>query len=268
MVLFGGSSVLTSYLPDEHKHHTVLVRELAKAYPEQAIEVFNHADNGEFLARYLLRGTYERHRTAMTGIDVAIIRFGINDQKRVDAPEFRRQLERFATLLKEDFPGVRVLIETGAYVDYPAHYSFDRNRFLNPFWAVARLVSEEIGYPLIDLYAATLAEAKAGNWDIRVRKKETGKDFVIDASQDPGQENNPDWFTDIHPNPEGVRLAVREEVKALLTVFPRRLPAGQVARVRASRPDAFYEGYLEFPAERLLVLKNTAIKDQLQQPTN
>lgn len=270
VALFGGSSVATTYLPEESKHHAVLEKELAKAYPGQAIKVSNFADNGEFIARYLLRGTYEKHRESVPGIDVAIIRFGANDIKRMDGAEYRGQLEKFIELLKKDFPRIQIILETGMYVDYPAHYSSDRNKKLNPAWQVSRDIAAKDGYPLVDYYETVKVETAAGNWDVRVRTKRkdkpAGERFILDASQDAGKENDPKWFTDIHPNPKGVQMAVREEVKTLKAHFPEKLPSGEKALKREAKSPADYSEYLNFPPGRLeLKGKNP---DQLQEATH
>lgn len=268
IALFGGSSVLTRYLPEEHRHDTVLMRELAVAYPDQRIEVVNLADNGEYIARYFLRGAYERHRRAQSGIDVAIIRFGTNDQKYMAPQEYRSHLERLIEILQSDFPGVQIVLETGIYLDYPRRYSFDRNAILNPFWQVTRELAEQDGYALTDYYEAVRQETKAGNWDVRVRKHSGGNaPFILDSSQDAGKENDPVWFSDVHPNPEGVLLAVREEVKTLKALFPERLPVGQKAHTRGSRPASWYADYLGFSPERMNRRRTSAPKDQLQEAT-
>lgn len=260
IVLFGGSSVRTSYLPPAAQHHVVLSGLLQAAYPGQAICVENRADNGEFIARYLLSETYERHRMALPGIDVAIIRFGTNDQKRMGIEEYRSQFEKFLALLEQDFPGLHVILETGIYVDYPRHYNFDRNLVLDPYWQVSRDLARERKLPLVDYYAACRREANLGNWDIRVRRG-----LVIDAAQDAGREGSADWFTDIHPNPRGTRLAATEEVQALRAAFPRQLPAGQVARPRESKGREFYEQYLDFSSDRLIVRAAPILCDALQE---
>lgn len=262
VALFGGSSVATTYLPEESKHHVALEKELTKAYPEQAIKVSNFADNGEFIARYLLRGAYEKHRQSVPGLDVAIIRFGTNDIKRMDTAEYRGQMEKFIKLLKKDFPGIQIVLETGMYVDYPAHYTSDRNKKLNPAWQVSRDLAVKDGHPLVDYYETVKAEAAAGNWDVRVRAKNKGGGFILDASQDAGKENNSKWFTDIHPNPEGVRMAIREEVKTLKAYFPKKLPSGGKALERKSHSSADYSDYLNFPIARLEQKANNP--DQLQ----
>jgi len=261
--LFGGSSVATTYLPEETKHHVVLEKELSAAYPGQEIKVSNLADNGEFIARYLLNGKYEIHRADLTGLDVAIIRFGTNDIKRMKRPEYRKQLDKFVALLQEDFPGVQIIMETGMYLDYPKHYSSDRNASLNPVWQASRDLAQEKGFPLVDFYEAAKEETAAGNWDLRVRARAADGPFVLDASRDAGKENNPKWFTDIHPNPEGVRVAVREEVKAIREKFSTALPVGQQARPRDARNQAAYAEYLDFSPDRLTVKPKVA-PDQLQ----
>lgn len=259
IVLFGGSSVLTSYLPEEAKHHVVLQALLHDAYPDQAMEIKNWADNGEFIARYLLRGTYEKHREVQPGIDVAIIRFGTNDQKRMTVPEYHRQLEKFLALLRRDFPGIQIVLETGIYVDFPAHYRFDRNQILNPYWEVSREIARRDGYPLVDYFEAGRRETKNGHWDLRVRRG-----LVFDTASDTGRENDPNWFSDIHPNPAGVRLAAVEEVRVLKQTFPGGLPTGQRAVPRAVADAAFYEEYLAFAADRLVASRTMASLDSLQ----
>jgi acyl-CoA thioesterase-1 len=266
VVLFGGSSVFTSYLPESTKHHIVLAEQLKMAYPQQKIEVANWADNGEYIARYLLKGAYERQIRMQPGIDVAIIRFGTNDQKRMKEPEYYQQMLKFLTLLKNDFPGVAIILETGIYMDFPKHYTFDRNLALDPYWEVSRKIAAQFDYPLVDYYAVAKQEAAAGNWDIRVRK--LGKEFILDAGHDEGRDHDPKWFTDIHPNPVGVRLAVREEIRVLKNVFPEKLPAGQKAVKREPRDGDYYSQYLNFPAERLVTASNNGnLETDLQEAT-
>src|SRR5690606_37843598 len=134
-------------------------------------------------------------------------------------PEYHQQMLKFIELLKTDFPGIAIVLETGIYVDYPRHYTSDRNKSLDPYWEVSRKIAAESGYPLVDYYAVTKQEAAEGNWDIRIRTQ-AGKQIILDASQDAGKENDPKWFTDIHPNPVGVQIAAREEVRVLRTLFP------------------------------------------------
>lgn len=274
VALFGGSSSATTYLADADKHQSVLQRELIAAYPGQAIEVFNFADNGEFIGRYLTTGTYEKHRESMQGkgLDLAILRFGINDSKRFKTDEFAEQLKTFIKTLSADFPGVAVIIENGFYIDYPAHYSSDRNKALNPYWAVSKAVAEQLQLPFSDLYAFSEKETKAGNWDLRIRSQSTTaypkkkERFLFDASLDAEYGHDPKWFTDVHPNPNGVRVAVKAEVGLIRTLFPEKLPSGHRIADTPPRSNDEFIALLNCPPERL-VLRSKKNPDQLQSPT-
>lgn len=260
--------MITSYLPEDDKHRSVLQRQLETAYAPQKIEVINLADNGEFIARYLTTGKYEKQRAGLKGLDVAIICFGINDQKRFDTAEFRQQLLDLIDLLKKDFPGVRIILQTGVYADYPAHYVTDRNQTLIPYWDAIRSVGAELGLPVCEVYQAMEQATKEGNWDLRIRQQSKDKPprFVLDASQDHEHVGNVAWFSDIHPNPEGVRVAVKEQVKALKEIFPKELPMGNQIASRESKPNSFYIELLHCPAERLQASAKRPSVDQLQTP--
>lgn len=105
MVLFGGSSVRTSYIPEGKQHHQALESMLVEVYPDQKVEVRNWADNGESIARYLLNGAYEAHRSKAKGLDIAIIRFGTNDQKLAKTPEYEKPVEEIHPTSTGRLPG-------------------------------------------------------------------------------------------------------------------------------------------------------------------
>ncbi len=266
VVLLGGSSVATTYLPEATKHHNVLTEQLKASYPQQEIEVENWADNGESIARYLLNGAYEKQRANPKGIDIAIIRFGTNDQKLMEIDEYSAQMLKLIALLQQDFPGIKIVLETGIYLDYPKHYPFDRNKILQPYWEVSREIAKKSGYPLVEYYETGKTETKAGNWDIRIRTQ-AGKQMILDDSQDVGKENDSQWFFDIHPNPRGVQLAVREEVGVLKKTFPEQFPAGQIAVERSVRDAEYYSKFLNFDAERLVRKKKANPEKTLQDAT-
>lgn len=260
IVLFGGSSLATTYVPEEMKHRTLLEQRLREEYPEQEIEVLNCADNGEFFARYLLNGVYEQHRSQLQGVDVAIFRFGANDEKRMEHGEYARHMRIFVDLLRQDFPGVHIVLQTLIYLDYPTHYLYDRNQELEPFSEVSRKLAKESGFTLSDFYEAGKRETDKGNWDFRVRQG-----LVLDNSKDSGKENEVVWFSDIHPNPKGIRIAVEEDIRVLRERFPESLPAGQVAVPRTPYTTEEYERILDFPKTRLTLLRKPNPEQQLQQ---
>lgn len=263
VVLFGGSSLATTYVPEETKHRTLLEQRLREEYPHQQVEVVNHADNGEFFARYLISGKYERHRPVLEGVDIAVLRFGANDEKRMEVEEYRRHFRSFMDLLRQDFPGVSFVLQTLIYLDYPNHYFYDRNLELEPYSEVSRQIAAQEGHLLSDFYAVCKRETDRGNWDIRARQG-----LILDNSQDAGKENKVEWFSDIHPNPKGIRLAVEEDIRVIKQRYPQDLPVGQKAVKRESNSPEHYEQMLQFPAERITVLRKPNPETLLQQASS
>lgn len=277
IALFGGSSSATTYLPAESKHHAQLTKALETAYPGQKVEVLNFADNGEFIARYLLKERYTAHLRRLAGkpIDIALVRTGINDSKRFNPEEYAAQLGRFIDLLEQDFPGVKVIVETGFYLDYPKHYSSDRNQLLNPYWQANRDVAKARNLPLSDVYETTRKATEAGDWDIRIRSqseknypKKPGR-IYWSTELDEEYGKNPAWFTDVHPNPHGVGLAVATEIELFKTLYPERLPAGtgKNAVTDPNRPLTFFVEWIDCTPERMELKKGTKNPDRLQTAT-
>ncbi len=267
VALFGASSMRTSYLPKGQQHHDLLKAALSKAAPEYTFEVLNWADDGEFIPRYLIKGRYDRHLKRGIRPDVAIIRFGVNDQKYCDPREFAGQLETFIDLLIEDFPGIAILLETGMYVDFPAHYHYDRESVLSAYWKAARAVAEKRGFPVVDFHAVSKKETLAGNWDLRIRLTDRKTEpYVFDNRLDAERGHNTVWFSDIHPNPEGARLAVETEVPVLLSWLKER-KAATASRTFGQPRD--YTALLDFPPERFTRKhRGNTPTDYLQDPVD
>lgn len=279
VVLFGGSDVITSYLPEHERYHNVLEGQLQASFPKERFEVINAGDNGEFIARYLISGAYEKMRSQVPGADIVVVRFGGNDEKRVNQNEFRNHLEIFLDLLKTDFPDAIQVLETSIYMD-PKHYHFDRNQTLIGYWQQTRDVAKERTLECNDVYAMMEKETLRGNWDLRIRNAPKGQKRVLDASQDTGKENDLKWFSDIHPNAKGVRLAADSLIKTLVRAIPNEWPNGGRKTQRDEPASAYYVSLLSFGPERLKALTpppwraaiRTAMQekalDGLQEPVN
>lgn len=253
ILLLGDSTVITSYLADEARPQSLLKNSLLNV--DTPGEVINAADNGEFIARYLLSGAYEHMRASTPGADIIVIRFGANDEKRVSPEEFSEQLKILISLLQEDFPGSCIILETGVYMD-PKHYSFDRNKTLLPYWEKTREIAEAHHLPCSDVYAAMERATLAGNWDLRIRKTGKNESRVIDASLDDTKATNLAWFSDIHPNTEGVRVSAEELTSCIARTFPDKLPSGNRARERSAKSAEEYTKLLNFTPDRLAEIKN------------
>lgn len=251
IVLLGDSTYITSYLPANLSHTTQLQEALDKRYGAGRIEVLNWADNGEFIARFLLSGKYDRLREKVGGVDVFVARYGVNDAKRLTPGEFGEHLTRFIELLRKDYPDAKFVLEDGIYVDYPAHYKGDRNRQEAPYWEQTRRIANEQGFPLSGFFERSKAETLAGNWDLRIRRQ-IERVVVTDSSKDGEHAGDAYWFTDIHPNAEGVRVAVAAEMAVIEGLFPDGLPTGGRKSAMVERTKDDYAALLNFSQDRLV----------------
>jgi len=263
VVLMGGSSVITSYLPEAAKHKNVLQAALDQHYGAGLAQVHNWADNGEYIARYLITGQYDRLRNDVGGVDLFIIRFGTNDAKRMPPKEFGEHLEKLIDLLREDYPDAKVILEDGLYLDYPAHYDHDRNKKQKPYWDQTREIARKRGLPLSALFEASEKATREGNWDLRIRRQEKNV-ITLDASKDSEHPGDVKWFTDIHPNPAGVRIAVESEMTAIKALYTGALPSGG-RKLERKRTPSDYIALLNFAPERL-AKKAISNPDRFQKP--
>lgn len=263
VVLMGGSSVLTSYLPEESKHVKILQQALDEQYGPHRAEVLNWADNGLFIAKYLITGQYDRVRADVDGVDLFIIRFGTNDAKRMPPKEFGAHLRKLLDLLQTDYPDAKFLLEDGIYLDFPVHYTFDRNKKQAPYWDQTRQIAAERGIAMSNLFAESERVTREGQWDLRIRRQDNRK-ITLDNSKDAEHAGDVGWFTDIHPNPTGVRVAVAAEMAAIRKLFPNTLPTGGRKNATPPRTMQAYIDLLEFTPDRLQKPTKAANPDGLQ----
>ncbi len=223
LMLIGDCTLATSYLPPSLKHEHVLEKLLHTHYPDDDCRVSNEALDGETVVQFLRR--YNRTFNRNPSPDYIFVRYGINDRKTYGVDGFHQHLTQLCQRLQADFPQVRLLLETGIYVDYPAHYEFDRNPLLQPIYDVVRGLGRQLGIPVVDIYERMRRETERGNWDLRVRGYGVVDEEipVLGAGQDHLHEGDVRWWTNIHPNPAGVAVIADEEAKVLLRHWPKTL---------------------------------------------
>lgn len=220
--MLGDCTLATSYLPLRLKNETRLTEALKRRFPDERVSVSNEGLDGEAVSGFLRR--YERTMARYPDVDYLLIRYGVND-RRADGPDgFRANLRALLDRLRADYPAARILLETGMFVDYPAHYAWDRNAVVQPIYAVIRELATTDCLPLVDIYERMQAETMAGNWDLRVRGYGVVDDHipVLGPGQDHLHEQDVSWFTNIHPNPNGIDVIADEEAR----VMARHWPAG------------------------------------------
>ncbi|MBN1809487.1 MAG: SGNH/GDSL hydrolase family protein [Planctomycetes bacterium] len=222
---FGDSNTITSYLPESRRVNSALQLLLAQHYPKQPVRCVNAGQDGDYIRRFLDEGRYRKVQAANPRMDIAFIRYGQNDMKHYKPDEFEAHLKEFVGVLRRDYPGVHIFLETGIYIDGRHWYdqTQDASRYANDkyqkYWAVTRKVAAELNLPLIDQWRRWDVETRAGLWDLRIRNGT--------HADDPA---HPQHFYNAHANSTGVILYALEICRHLLHYFPRQLPAaGQPA---------------------------------------
>ncbi|HEX6288745.1 MAG TPA: SGNH/GDSL hydrolase family protein [Herpetosiphonaceae bacterium] len=223
ILMIGDCTLATTYLPPRHKNEQALHAKLREHYPDDECAVTNEGMDGESIGKLLKR--YERMMRRISAPDYVLIRYGVNDRKEYGVDGFRENLIRLCERLRADLPSARILLETGVYVDYPAHYEFDRNSVLQPIYTVIRELGQRYAMPVVDIYERMQRETEQGNWDLRVRGYGVvDEDIpVLGPGQDHLHVGDVRWWTNIHPNPVGVAVIADEEVRVLKQHWPDTL---------------------------------------------
>lgn len=223
ILMIGDCTLATSYMPSRHKNERILHEKLRALYPNEAISVANEGLDGETVAQFLKR--YDRTMARNQPPNYIIIRYGVNDRRAYGVDGFRERLHELCDRLHSDRPHARILLETGMYVDFPAHYEFDRNSVLQPIYDVVREIGQQRGWPVIDLYERMRRETEQGNWDLRVRGYGVvDEDIpVLGAGQDHLHAGDVRWWTNIHPNPNGMTVIADEEARVIHEHWPHSL---------------------------------------------
>jgi acyl-CoA thioesterase-1 len=223
ILMIGDCTLATSYMPPRYKNEQALTARLRELYPDDPCVVTNEGLDGESIAKFLKR--YERMRRRVAVPDYVFIRYGVNDRKEYGIDGFRSYLVELCERLRADLPRARLLLETGIYVDYPAHYEFDRNSVLQPLYEVIRDLGRQYAVPIVDIYERMKRETEQGNWDLRVRGYGVvDEDIpVLGAGQDHLHAGDVRWWTNIHPNPAGVAVIADEEAQVMRQNWPDTL---------------------------------------------
>lgn len=135
-----------------------------------------------------------------------IICFGLNDEKYIDTVQFEEYQRELVNQIQTNTNGTPILM-TNVWVDYPDHYSYDRNTLkIEPYDNVKRKIAKELGIHLIDVYQRFKYEYEVnGIWDTRIRNTEVWDDSLDDIYGD-----DVSWFSNIHYNILGNEIVADE----------------------------------------------------------
>ncbi len=240
-ILLLGDSLLDCHEGDDRIERPMREK-LAALHPGVAWEVVNLARGGMWIgpadattAEGVAEPLFETETTGWyfqvlercPTADAIIIEFSGNDSKVYPPEVFREKLSALCDRLAKDYPGAKVVLATGMYLD-PNHsvgyrrtpsmvkdwqQGESRNKYLRPYFEETRSLAKERGFGLADICARIKAETDAGNWDLRVRSDDT-----LDASKDAAHVGDLGWFDNIHPNLRGTDVMADTLVKTLLGV--------------------------------------------------
>ncbi|MCA1595808.1 MAG: GDSL-type esterase/lipase family protein [Chloroflexi bacterium] len=220
IALLGDCTVACTYLPPANRPENHLAVRLRRAFPGQPFVVRNLAADGESAADFLASGRMDDLLARLPRLDFAFIRYRINDRKQVGIAGCITSLRALCDALRDRFPAVTVILETGIWVDYPAHYLWDRNARLAPLYGAVRELAKASGHGLVDIFEGMAAEAATGNWDLRVRGLPDPAHLIVDDSLDRFFGHDPAFFTNIHPNSRCLGLIADWEIEALRPYMP------------------------------------------------
>lgn len=228
--LIGDCTVSCDQWPPANRPDNHLRIRLRRAFPGQNIVVRNYGHAGGSARRFLESNSLQLIVQEVPRLDVAFVRYGINDRKVDGITGCIANLGAVCARLKSAYPAITLIIETNIWVDYPQHYLWDRNARLRPLYAAMRRFAMESGYPLVDIFAKMAEETRQGNWDLRVRGIPGSYFDVLDDSFDQFYGDDPAFFTNIHPNSRGMGLIAAWEVAILQELFGSTLPHASAAK--------------------------------------
>lgn len=113
VAIFGDSTDMTNYLPTEHRLGRRLELLLRDRFPDRRVDVQVLAEGGETLQRLVESGRLERELKTLSRCDIALIRYGLNDESKKAAPElFRKYLHAACQAISARFPAAKIVLST------------------------------------------------------------------------------------------------------------------------------------------------------------
>jgi hypothetical protein len=219
VALLGDSTVACRYFPAANRPENHLLVRLQRAFPDQRFVVQNLAAAEE--GNGLDPGRLAQIFAAIPEMHLVFLRCHIRETEEEGFQAYMRGLQACCDALRQQYPGVTVILETGIWIHHPAHFFEESQGHLAPMYNNLKAWAIEAGYPIIDIYQKMQAEAAKGNWDLRVRGLPTLEQTVLDDSFDTFFGDEPLFFANIHPNSRCLALIAEWEV-ALLKLLARK----------------------------------------------
>jgi lysophospholipase L1-like esterase len=208
VVAYGDSITADTYVANNNsfceKLETMLSRALGKN-----INVINKGDNGD-KSTDLITTMYQ---VTDQKPNYVIIATGANDQGyEVLITDYRNNLITMINTFRA--AGISVLLMNMPHVDYPTHYSSDRNAAFAPYMQVLSDLSTQYDIPYIDYHSRFASEIANGNWDLFMHYDGTAGY----EARDPRTEYV-GFYENIHPNIYGLDIIAEEIADVMIPLL-------------------------------------------------
>lgn len=225
IALLGASDRSISYIKNrDYSLEGLLKKNLSESIDNHNFDILNYADGGDYIKRFIeeSRRYQETVQDKIKDTDIVFISYGLNDAKYYSPHTFRKYLEELIGLLLKENPGIKIILETSNWFDYPEHYSDDRNKAIKPYYDIIRALAKEKQFPLLDNTELLAYKKSQGVWDLRIRHQKLalenyGERFIFDSKYDKEMfsKYGVEWFTDAHTNYHGTAIIAVHQYQML-----------------------------------------------------
>ena len=212
VALLGDSTDMGAYIPDAYKMNRQLEMLLQDRFADTPLAVRNLAESGDYLEKFLTSGRIERELATLDTCDMAVIRYGINDNGHGIKPEtFTEQLHDTCDRVLAKFPNCRiVLCTTIPSIPEAMH-------------AATRRVAGERHFPLVDVAAMLTVESVHGNFNWHTG---IGHHTGYQCSENP-PDNPTGLGGNQHPNIHGTRMIAEQIYHTIAPLLAEQLEGAQ-----------------------------------------
>ena len=257
ILLVGDSTVITSYYQRSAPEvciNAVLQRRLRAAYGDSGIKVINVGRDGE-TAKWFLKRYEESVKSKYKRVDVAFIRYGLNDIKKHKGggwDVFRATLPQLCDRIKEDYPDCLVVLETVVprSTDHLSSEAIIRNPESREarLAVIAREIAEEKDIPLLDIWELSCLDFSRGIRAPKLRcqgppryltdrMSEAGESLLCGRTRQLLGDNRFDylihygtWYSDVHQASGANGFIADQEYRFLRQRFPDKIVEDGVRR--------------------------------------
>lgn len=196
-------------------------------------QVINSSQSGEYIRRLLDQGRYQKNGAKLPGIDYIIIRYGLNDQARIEnfSENFPKDFHELIKILRKDHPNALIIPSTVI--------PFADEKTSKKINDLVRQVAKAEKLEVFDIYPGYAAALEKGYNMLNYRRyplakipeqyhewlkpRVSGKSVeVMDNELDALFGDLPGWTGDRHPNLAGYNVIAVETAKYLIPILKAR----------------------------------------------